>query len=153
MTLSLSTMIALGCEVDQQTGCWEWTGAVNSHGYGQIGYGGAFFLCHREMLRAAAGKLVGQACHHCDNRRCCNPAHLFDGTQKQNILDMIEKSRGKGQFGLGAAHHNCKLSPEEIAEIVATPKVWGSGRALADKFGVSTGYVSQLRSKKYRVHG
>jgi len=32
-------------------------------------------------------------CHHCDNKRCINPDHLFVGTAKDNTVDMIKKGR------------------------------------------------------------
>jgi hypothetical protein len=44
------------------------------------------------------GKVV---CHTCDVDRCCNPRHLWYGTQKDNIHDMMAKGRGRGQFQPG----------------------------------------------------
>ena len=40
--------------------------------------------------------------HRCDNRRCCNPAHLFLGTQQENMLDMYAK--GRGQKDISVTH-------------------------------------------------
>lgn len=31
--------------------------------------------------------------HHCDIPLCCNPAHIFSGTQKDNYHDMVMKGR------------------------------------------------------------
>lgn len=39
-----------------------------------------------------------QVCHHCDNRDCYNPEHLFIGTQKDNIRDAMVKGRVRGSF-------------------------------------------------------
>lgn len=33
------------------------------------------------------------ACHHCDNRTCCQPEHLFEGTPSDNVQDMMAKGR------------------------------------------------------------
>lgn len=36
-------------------------------------------------------------CHKCDIGRCCNPDHLFEGTQAENIADMMSKQRHGSQ--------------------------------------------------------
>lgn len=60
------------------TGCWQWTGAVQSKGYGSIGQGGRTFLTHRVAYELLVGEIPTdrQIDHLCRNKRCCNPAHL-----------------------------------------------------------------------------
>ena len=54
---------------------------------------------HRAAYLYAGGKL-GSAkplvCHSCDNPPCCNPAHLWPGTNADNLQDMRDKGRSKG---------------------------------------------------------
>lgn len=86
-------------------GCWEWTGSKtvgdrrNPNGYGKIHTPAGQTTTHRYAWSlvhgpAPRGMIV---CHHCDNPPCCNPAHLFLGTAKDNHDDMVRKGRGKSR--------------------------------------------------------
>lgn len=79
--------------------CWEWNGARTRNGYGCIRITpplrGVTIYAHRMSWmrhhgRGTDGLLVT---HACDNRSCCNPAHLRLGTQKQNIQECIQRGR------------------------------------------------------------
>ncbi len=81
-------------------GCWLWTGAVSSHGYGEFIYKGENWRAHKLTWFLTTGEVpVGiermekVIMHSCDNKRCVNPGHLSVGTQKENIQDMIRKGR------------------------------------------------------------
>lgn len=85
--------------VVKQDGCWGWTGSKDKDGY-------AVFFHARKQYRAAAFSLMldGRpasnglyACHNCDNPECVRPDHLYPGTPKQNVADMV--SRGRAKFG------------------------------------------------------
>lgn len=86
------------------TGCEEWTGATNSDGYGVVRVlksgSGSIRYAHRLALTLDLGDLPETAVvmHACDNRKCCNPDHLSVGTWAENMDEMIEKGRNKGQM-------------------------------------------------------
>lgn len=79
--------------------CWEWLGARNAEGYGVVrgdGYRAPLVLVHRVALAAALGRPIADgmlACHHCDNKRCARPAHLYEGTPSENTADTWARIR------------------------------------------------------------
>ena len=86
-------------KVRKADGCWEWIGRTNAYGYGIFTRGHTEkILAHRMAWMLMRGDTKELFClHRCDNRRCVNPAHLFLGTQSDNLKDMWRKGRGRNQ--------------------------------------------------------
>jgi hypothetical protein len=75
--------------------CWEWTGAKIHNGYGTMKATdrprtAREQLTHRMMWIATFGPIPDDllVLHHCDNKLCCNPKHLFLGTKTDNAQDL-----------------------------------------------------------------
>lgn len=92
---------------DNPSDCWTWVGAINSNGYGQLnGPLGNRIYAHRASYEMFIGPIPKGlfVLHHCDNRKCINPSHLFIGTLKDNTQDAISK----GRFHLPSPPTHCR---------------------------------------------
>lgn len=71
----------------KESGCWEWTAAVQSNGYGRVWYNGKVQYAHRVMYERNVGTIKeGMDLDHlCRNRKCVNPDHLEQVTRSENL--------------------------------------------------------------------
>jgi hypothetical protein len=86
---------------EPNTGCWIWGGSINGYGYGRIyGKHEPIKLAHRISYTIFNGPINDlSVLHKCDVRCCVNPDHLFLGTQRDNVHDMISKGRKVTAYG------------------------------------------------------
>ena len=96
--------------------CWEWKAYKNTLGYGRLRSNKKDYGAHRYSWLIHFGAIPPglSVLHRCDNRGCVNPAHLFLGTQSDNMRDMVQKKRRIYQ---GSHNANSKLTDAEVLEI------------------------------------
>ena len=104
-------------EVSDEGACWPWKHYAKPTGYGVFTKKGIGYRAHRVALWFSSGEDYPDllACHSCDNPRCCNPSHLYWGTQKQNMKD--RSTRGRGPDLRGTKNPRAKLDAEKVSEI------------------------------------
>lgn len=131
--------------------CWPWTGAKNKRGYGKYNKGETIVgrLAHRIAYHMARGDIPSGLCvlHECDNPPCCNPKHLWLGTNADNNKDMIAKGRAKLHMTpKGAESPLTKLTSSEVNEIKHQLESGKTGISLAHKYGVGRSTISRIRT-------
>lgn len=91
--------------------CWPWLGSTTPNGYGHLSFDGRMRQATHVMFYVAHSRWPDpQVNHQCDNPICCNPAHLYEGTQKENLADRSE--RGRAPTG---EKHWTRKKPERLA--------------------------------------
>lgn len=128
--------------------CWNWNACKNELGYGNLNLFGKSLLAHRVAFAISKGAFRSslKVCHSCDNPSCCNPSHLWLGTDADNVADRDAKGRlVKGKTFHGGSHVNAKLTDEQVSEIRA---LYAFGewlhRELGEKYGVSRGTIQRI---------
>lgn len=124
--------------------CWPWTGRLDLRGYGRFDLDRKPELAHRVMYFLANPEANRSlvVCHECDNPPCCNPEHLWLGTQPQNVQDMDSKGRRKTATRRGEASNKAKLTAADAIYIYNSKE---SGPVLAARYGISKEAVNHIK--------
>lgn len=131
--------------------CWEWQGPYNqSGGYGIIKVGTENLFVHRLSYLYFLNRLDENllVCHHCDNPKCVNPDHLFQGTIQDNNRDRTNKDRQPK----GENHYRAILTANQVVEIRRLARSGKTHRELAETYGVSISTVSALILRRNWKH-
>lgn len=123
------------------TGCWEWR-LSRYQGYGKTGFNGRPRQAHIVSYEAFVGPVPEgmQINHKCHNRACCNPQHLYAGTQKQNMKDM--RLAGREPRLCGEMNGNSKLTAKDVCLVRASTD---NARQLQEQLGVSLSLIRAIR--------
>lgn len=93
--LSYTDICLFWMQVKKSGHCWEWQGGLTQSGYGRLYLNGKMVRAHRISYFLHKGDIKEKniICHSCDNPKCVNPEHLWQGSSKDNVQDMIRKGR------------------------------------------------------------
>lgn len=122
--------------------CWPWITSVFDSGYGQFKVGQRNLRAHRVAWEMSCGEVPDGlfVLHRCDNRRCCNPAHLWIGTHKENMADM----QCKGRAATGE-RNGARLHPDRLVRGDAHPARYVSGWSQGERNGGARLTVQQVQ--------
>lgn len=136
--------------------CWPWVGQLGKPSRVNMLYGRFAMLSdgktksyrsHRFVWMLMRGPIPDgmNVLHRCDNTKCCNPEHLFLGSQHDNIEDMKRKNRqARGENNVKA-----KLTEADVREIRASTETTS---ALAKRYGVHYTTMVKVRDGRFWSH-
>lgn len=138
--------------------CWEWKAGLFDNGYGQFKFEGRSTQAHRfayAFIHGGGLEEWAHICHRCDNRKCCNPHHLFGGSARDNVQDAIQKGRRERAVRgkQGERSNWAKLTEDKVRDIRAQ---YAKGNVtyeiLAKRYGVTSGAIGWIIKRKSWMH-
>lgn len=137
--------------------CWEWRGAKNQHGYGRLNFKKKIYPAHRYSYEYFKGNIPNNmyVLHHCDNRKCVNPDHLFLGTLTDNYMDCVNKDRHViGRKGVtpdhlqGERHPNSRLTESIVLEIKDKLNQGARNRDIVNEYNIGANHVTRIKNEQ-----
>lgn len=145
-------------KIKRSDNCWLWTASVNTQGYGQMwqrrtGQPKRKHAVHRLSYQLAYGPIPEglSVLHRCDTPRCVNPAHLFLGTQADNMTDMHKKAR----HCFGETHPLHRLTESDVRDIRKRYVRYSKHcniYTLAEEFNVTFSLVAMIVRREIWQH-
>jgi hypothetical protein len=163
-----------GVDVRGPDDCWEWQGSRDATGYGLKRWHGKVRRTHRIAYQIAHDvtlpvqpptKECVMVLHSCDNRPCCNPAHLSLGLHADNRRDCVTKGRHRSAPGdangsrkhperlvRGEAHHDAVLTRADVLAIRAKLAAGGRPTWIGRDYGVSRHAITAIKTGRSWAH-
>lgn len=152
--MSLSNVAAgrFWAKVDKQGDCWVWTGARSSGRYGSLAADGKNWRAHRLSYEIHNGPIPDglYVCHSCDNPPCVNPEHLFLGTQRDNMGDMVQKGRLVAPSG--ETHGMSRLNTSKVLAIRKARSAGQTLQSIASEHGVGISTIHSVVKRETWKH-
>ncbi len=128
-------------------GCWNWCGTILRDGYGRFATYNRLYRAHRFAYESYYGAVPEGllVCHHCDNRLCCNPLHLYAGTAKQNADD--RNRRGRANTARGRQKKNAVLTTDAV-HLIRLNLLGLTSKEQARIYHVSPRHIRAIRSRQ-----
>ena len=142
-----------GVKIGKPDACWPWMRQRNPQGYGKLKVDGFHVRAHRIAYQLARRRRLSSklhVLHSCDNPPCCNPAHLFRGTDLDNMRDCMAKRRRASTRGEN--NGDAKLTERQVRVILGASRAIGVAPRLAARFGVSVAAIYAVRDRKLWRH-
>ena len=128
--------------------CWPWTGSCNvgRDNRAHIKISGRNYYVHRVAFYLYYGHWPQpHGLHKCDFQTCCNPMHIFEGNQLENIADMVAKGRARGAKGNANSRKLSDAEIQNIKKLLVTRSY--TQRHISEMYDVSQATVSHINTK------
>lgn len=142
------------CMRGKEDECWIWTGPTHAiHQYGEFEVLGIAYKAHRVSFFYFNKRTIesdSDILHHCDNRKCCNPKHLYEGGNLENNRDRAKRNPDSYKL-LGDINPASKITEKDIPEIFKLKRSGYTQQEIADKYGVVFSTIGKiLRREKWQ---
>lgn len=122
--------------------CWPWTGYVRPSGHGATTHQCFSILSSRKAWILTNGPIRDDLCvnHRCDNKLCCNPAHMYLGTRADNMIDRWERTESGQRVPRGRPH---VITSTGLEKLWAMQRAGATRKQCAEVFGVHVATVGR----------
>lgn len=139
----------IAVDAKTKTGCSLWNGTRDKDGYGEVKVLGKKWRTHRLVFALSNGREARpDVCHTCDTPPCVDERHLFEGTNKENLEDCVNK----GRHAFGERAGNSVLTEAEVVRMRALREAGSTYAQLMKRFSVTKSCVCFVITRRTWRH-